>query len=134
MALSHYVQQINWTRNYATISQKKSPPFQSLRQPFPIFELFDEHLPHEIEGLDDFGIGNPIVNIQAFSTSHDDPLLAQNREVLGHISFGNSQLIDDLADSEFVIPQRFNDLQPLGMRKDLADFGVVLKERGVLIL
>jgi hypothetical protein len=53
--------------------------------------------------------------------------------VLGHIGFGNSQLIDDLADSEFFIPQRFNDLQPLGMRKDLADFGVVLKERCILL-
>lgn len=111
--------------------QKKSSSFQSLRKPLPTFELFDEHLPHEIEGLDDFGIGNPIVNIQACSTSHDDPLLAQNREVLGHIGFGNSQLIDDLADSEFVIPQHFNDLQPLGMRKDLADFGVVLEQRRI---
>ena len=76
MALPHHVQQVNWTRNFATMRQKKSPSFQSLRKPLPTFELFDEHLPHEIEGLDDFGIGNPIVNIQAFSTSQDDPLLA----------------------------------------------------------
>lgn len=113
--------------------QKKSSLFQTLRKSLSIFELFDEHLSHEIEGLDDFRIGNPIVNIQAFSTSHNDPLLAQDREVLGHIGFGNAQQIDDLADREFFVPQRFNDLQPLGMRKDLADFGVVLKERCVVI-
>lgn len=59
-------------------SPKKSPSFHPLGKPLPFFELFDEHLPHEIAGLDDFGIGNPIVNIEALSTSHDDPPLAQD--------------------------------------------------------
>ncbi len=110
------------------MSQKKSPSFQSLREPFPFFELFDKHLPHEIAGLDDLGIANPIVNIQPFSTSHDNPLLAQDREMLGHIGFGNSKVIDNLADSQFVIPERFDDLKTLRVRENLAHFGVEFEQ------
>ncbi len=104
---------------------------QSLHEPFPFFELFDEHLSHEIAGLDDLRIGNPIVNIQAFSTSHDNPLLTQDAEMLRNIGFGKAQTTNDLANCQFFIPERLDDPKALRMRKNLADFGVVLKERCV---
>ena len=51
--------------------------------------------------------------------------------MLRNIGFGKAQTTNDLANCQFFIPERLDDPKALRMRKNLADFGVVLKERCV---
>lgn len=48
--------------------------------------------------------------------------------MLRHIGFGNSKVTDNLADSQFVIPERLDDLKTLGVREDLAHFSMQLEK------
>ncbi len=83
-----------------------------------------EHLSHEIAGLEYFRAGEPVEDLEAFSARLDYPLVAHDSQVLGDVSLASAHCRHDLPGGELTLPQDGDDLQPGRAGQGLTDVGV----------
>jgi len=50
-----------------------------------LLKLFEQDLSHQMAGLDDLGIGDPIIDVDSFAPRQNDALRSQDAHVLGEI-------------------------------------------------
>jgi hypothetical protein len=98
--------------------------------PFPeqeliALELLEENVPDHIEGLEDFGVAEPIVDGVAFLAAHKDTAIFHHGEVLGEGGQADPQATRQFPDAQLLLTQRVDDLQAGRMGEDLTHFGMV---------
>src|SRR3989338_4715997 len=77
--------------NLCTISRRPSDPCHAFPQSLPLAQLLKKHFPQDIASPDHFGIGDPVINVQAFPAGGDDLSLAQDGQMLGEVRLRKPQ-------------------------------------------
>ena len=102
------------------MSNKKSALRNDIDELRLFLHLLGKDLAHKDAGLDDLGVGNGIVDIDAVPARLQNALVPHDREVLGNICLGHTEYFNELGNGLFSFFQRIQDLEPLGAREGLA--------------
>jgi hypothetical protein len=93
--------------------------------------LFDQHLPHQIADMDDFGIGYLIDNILRTALGDDDAPVAQHPEVPGDRRLRLPDDPSNITDPLRSIPQDVDDSDPCGAGHTPAKVSLDFEDRAV---
>jgi hypothetical protein len=96
-------------------------------------EVIHEDAVDDVTGLDDAGIGEPVVDAGALAAGLDDAAVAEDGEVAGDDSLGDSEVSDEVPDGAFAFTELGDYHEALGVSEGFTQLGLEAEELGVVV-
>lgn len=77
-------------------------------------------------GFNDARIDDIVECLESVAANRDKLGMAKERQMLRKVSLGNTQRLNQFFDLHFLLAQKVQDFQPLGIRQDFIGFGIAL--------